>query len=290
MFSIFAFFSLLVFTQGVPLPPNTQLEVNSKKAEQRSVQSFCGVVEDNETSPNIISFNRNNLTYRILNFTPDLSSVLVRHDINKALSIWEGATKLKFREIFYGKADITFRFVKKNHRDAYRFDGRGGVLAHAFFPGMKKYGGDVHFDEDETWTHGPSTGSDLFYVSTHEIGHAIGLLHSKEVNSVMYPTYPGYTPNLTLHKDDILAIQKLYSSTSGCVRCSAPANWTVRETNLTTNSVSARLNLNLVLCLITLFLVCGTIALVCLRSKLIKRRVHRTNSTKTFEKVQQSEL
>lgn len=70
--------------------------------------------------------------------------------------------------------------------------------------------GDAHFDDDERFTTGTSDGINLDWVAVHEFGHSMGLEHSNVRESIMYPWYKGYFPNIELTKDDILGIQALY--------------------------------------------------------------------------------
>ena len=56
-------------------------------------------------------------------------------------------------------AEIQIKFGMNTHGDDYPFDGNGGVLAHAFFPNVPKYDGDIHFDDSEHWTSNTQAGS-----------------------------------------------------------------------------------------------------------------------------------
>nr|XP_019575459.1 PREDICTED: stromelysin-1-like [Rhinolophus sinicus] len=84
------------------------------------------------------------------------------------------------------------------------------VLAHAYPPGPG-INGDVHFDDDEQWTKDTS-GTNLFLVAAHELGHSLGLQHSDNAEALMYPVYNPLTDlaRFRLSQDDVNGIQFLY--------------------------------------------------------------------------------
>lgn len=75
----------------------------------------------------------------------------VRALMHYALKVWSDITPLNFHEVAGSTADIQIDFSTADHNDAYPFDGPGGTVAHAFFPGDHHTAGDAHFDDDESW-------------------------------------------------------------------------------------------------------------------------------------------
>ena len=71
-------------------------------------------------------------------------------------------------------------------------------------------GGDIHIDDEEWWTDKSYSGVQLLQTVTHELGHSLGIDHSKNKDAIMFPFFPGYIPNMKLHEDDIAAIRALY--------------------------------------------------------------------------------
>uniref|UniRef100_A0A8C6MFE8 Matrix metallopeptidase 13a n=1 Tax=Nothobranchius furzeri TaxID=105023 RepID=A0A8C6MFE8_NOTFU len=174
----------------------------------------CGVpdvdIAQFSTFGNNLKWQTNTLTYRIENYTPDMSQAEVDYSIEKALQVWAKVTPLKFTRIYSGIADIMISFGSRDHGDFYPFDGPDGTLAHAFAP-SSGIGGDAHFDEDEKFTFRSNTGYVLFMVAAHEFGHSLGLSHSDDPGALMYPHYSYGNPDtFILPRDDVKGIQSLY--------------------------------------------------------------------------------
>ena len=130
--------------------------------------------------------------------------------IKQAFHDWEKHSALRFEMAKSAKdADLKVRFHTKDHGDGYPFDGPGVTLAHAFFPKS----GEIHFDDDEKFTLSYDQKPEKYnlrFVAAHEIGHSLGLSHSFEEESLMFPTYQAFEANYNISVNDQKDIQTLY--------------------------------------------------------------------------------
>ncbi|XP_069740757.1 matrix metalloproteinase-9-like [Narcine bancroftii] len=141
--------------KNLGLPETGELDSTTLSAMK---QPRCGV-------PDVLSYktfddkkwDHTNLTYRITTYTPDLDPTVVDDAIVRAFKVWSDVSPLTFSRIYNGEADIMIKFGRNWHGDQYPFDGKDGLLAHAYQPDKDLHGnfyGDVHFDDDELWTLG----------------------------------------------------------------------------------------------------------------------------------------
>jgi len=161
-------------------------------------------------------WDHSNITYRIVNFTTELTQAEIRDAVRQAFDLWGAVVPLTFIEVT-GDADILISFVTGDHGDGEPFDGVGNVLAHAYYPPPNggDIAGDAHFDDAETWTVNvpvPPGGWDLVTIAAHEFGHSLGLDHTNIANALMFPTFPSGSLHRFLAQDDIDGIQSIYGS------------------------------------------------------------------------------
>ncbi len=181
-------------------------------------------------SPNYVligrSWDHRIITFFFQNGTPDIGGNAEEQAVLDAMEIWTNEADIVFMEVCnQADADISFLFDDFEHGDRIpacepglgTFDGVNGTLAHNMGGpdsgnNCGTQGGDVHFDESETWTNliriNGQQPIDLVTVSAHELGHALGLFHTQVQGSLMLANYSG--SHRFLGNDDIAGIQVLY--------------------------------------------------------------------------------
>ncbi|HNO78921.1 MAG TPA: matrixin family metalloprotease [Phycisphaerae bacterium] len=203
-------------------------------------------------------WQKQNLTYFIQSFSPDLPESTQEQIIADALQTWSLAVPLNFQRVdAAANADMVIGFGTGDHCELYEatnqkcparegqggaFDGPSGVLAHCYFPPGSggPNAGDCHFDDAETWADDNATGAQVRLLETaiHELGHGLGLGHSDVEAAVMYPSYRPGQRKLDLTSDDISGAQELYGARDGGVmprqpdRPDMPANVPTDPSNI----------------------------------------------------------
>ena len=185
------------------------LSVNGSESKK----PFCGVQDKLTVSdlrrPN--KWDRENFRYVITGRDNDLEKKIWDQQFSMAFDSWSQVTPLTFEQVESGEEyDI---IITVSGRKKENFGRLGGVLAWAQLPPSKNFDGILvsKFDTAENWVlpEFSNEGTVLLSVAAHEIGHLLGLDHSNDPNSLMFP----YINNaLEPKEDDIRKIQRLYGN------------------------------------------------------------------------------
>ena len=170
--------------------------------------------EDNQIDEWKHSWPEGEISYRLNNLSDDLSKRWQVRAVTVALRVWQlRLSKIKFRRERNPDAHVDFNVA---FDDLDHFDGRKGVLAHAYYPGQGDISGDCHINDEWNWVASSRDQSlskpPLVPILIHEFGHSLGLVHDPtSTKSIMYPSFNLGLKKYRLGPNDIRRIQERYS-------------------------------------------------------------------------------
>jgi len=132
------------------------------------------------------------ITYRLNNFSEDFDKRWQIRAVTVAFRAWQWRlSDLRFRRERDPNVavDINIEWHDLDH-----FDGRKGVLMHAYYPGQGDISGDVHINDHWDYVASSSFQSlahpPVVPPLIHELGHSIGLVHDPfDDSDIMYPSF-----------------------------------------------------------------------------------------------------
>ncbi|KAF6284549.1 matrix metallopeptidase 9 [Rhinolophus ferrumequinum] len=144
--------ALRVLQKRLALPETGELDSTTLEAMRAP---RCGVPDlgQFQTFEGDLKWHHQNITYWIENYSEDLPQDVIDDAFARAFDVWSKVTPLTFTRVYGREADIVIQFGVREHGDGYPFDGKDGLLAHAFPPGPGIQG-DAHFDDEELWSLG----------------------------------------------------------------------------------------------------------------------------------------
>ena len=151
------------------------------------------------------------LAYVFTQMSAKLPVAAAQSELLRAFQEWAKYAKIQFvAGTGEGNQTVSVMFAQGLHGDDYPFAPGSPALAHTFFPAPmdpEPLAGDMHLNEDQDWHIGEDI--DLYTVALHEAGHALGLGHTDDPTTIMYPYYRF---GAGLSSGDIAGVQALYGS------------------------------------------------------------------------------
>jgi hypothetical protein len=146
----------------------------------------------------------------------------LRAATEEALGLWAGYAPLHFIERPDSGPAVSDQPYPADGHPQIRFGQHVlAEVAHAFYPGAEGLSGDVHFASGIPWSLGDGHWNYLEAVS-HELGHALGLVHELDEIAVMNPWYPSRRfhglGSARRYPADIRQLQGIYGPGVGSVQ------------------------------------------------------------------------
>jgi hypothetical protein len=111
----------------------------------------CGNSDVRSSTLGDYKWSRSSLTWSLRSYPRQISKARATAIVHEAFNAWSAHIPLQIKETCSTcSADFNIEIVSYRHNgcdDGGAFDGRDGVLAHAYFP----ENGQIHFDADEHW-------------------------------------------------------------------------------------------------------------------------------------------